>query len=842
MTYSRSTRSVALVVALAVSLVPTLGRVHAQEGGTSTPTARAVRTTTPITLDGHDREAVWRTAPVTDDFKQFVPVEAGPARFRTTFQVAYDDRAVYVFLRMYDPRPDSLVSLLSRRDVRTPSEWIKVVIDGFHDRRSGMQFMVNPAGVKRDANISNDVQEDGSWDAVWDVAVQVDSLGWTAEYAIPFSQLRYTPAEELVFGFGIWRDIARYGERDAWPTYRGSMQTFASQLGDLVGITGVGSARRIEVMPYAVTKNVTEPQIGGGWRHPQQQTVGLDLKAGLGPNVTLDATINPDFGQVEADPAVINLSAFEIRFEERRPFFLEGGSLFRCGGPCEGIFYSRRLGRTPQLRRSVRDPVFSRIEGAAKITGRLESGAQFGLVAVSSAKEAGEDGRTIEPRTATLVGRFVQDFREGRSQIGTMVTSMIRDLDDDTKPFLRRDASTLLLQGYHRFAERWEVSGYTGRSVVRGSEAAMRRTQLTSVHYAQRPRNEFTYDSTRTLMDGGVHSMSLRRYAGRVRWETITRYAEPGTELNDLGFVVLVNDMMLRNQLSVVSVKPSSWYRRGNLSVNAEQHWTTGGLPTGSSATLRGSGELENFWGIEFAYTAWNLGATRCITCARGGPALRMSPTQQVTVGIGGDQRKALRPTMGAEFARGDDDRSWRAAGQVGLFGRIGTRTSIEMSTGYERRVDDTQHYANYGAVFSDTTHFTVARLEQSTMVITTRLNVTLTPTVSLQLYAQPFLSAGAFTDWREIIAPDARRYVDRYQPYGPTAGSVGAFTSRQFNSNVVLRWEYRLGSQLFLVWQQGRGDGSAAGPFAPRQDLGRLFAAHPDNTVLLKFSYWMNP
>ncbi|MEY3702253.1 MAG: hypothetical protein RI891_1545 [Gemmatimonadota bacterium] len=823
-----------------VSLGPIL--LSAQQPQESVPTARALRTPTAITLDGRDHESVWRTAPITDDFKQFSPMEAGPARFRTTFQVAYDDRAVYVFLRMYDPRPDSLVSLLSRRDVRTPSEWIKVVIDGFHDRRSGMQFMVNPAGVKRDANITNDVQEDGSWDAVWDVAVQTDSLGWTAEYAIPFSQLRYTPAEVLTFGFGIWRDVARYGERDAWPTYRGSMQTFASQLGDLVGIEGVGSARRIEVMPYAVTKNVTEPAVGGGWRHPQQQTVGLDLKAGLGPNVTLDATINPDFGQVEADPAVINLSAFEIRFEERRPFFLEGGNLFRCGGPCEGIFYTRRLGRSPQLRSSVRDPLFSRIEGAAKVTGRLESGAQFGLVAVSSAKETGENGRTIEPRTATLVGRFVQDFRAGRSQIGTMITSMIRDLDEDTSPFLRRDASTLLLQGYHRFAERWEVSGYTGRSVVRGSEAAMRRTQLTSVHYAQRPGNEFTYDSTRTLMDGGVHSLTLRRYAGRVRWETITRYAEPGTELNDLGFVTLVNDMMLRNQLTLVSVRPSNWYRRGMLAMNAEQHWTTGGLPSGSSAVVVSNAELTNFWGVEVLYTAYNLGATRCITCARGGPALRMSPTHLVAASLEGDNRRALRPEFGVEFARGDADRSWRAAAQVGLVGRIGTQTSLEIGTGFDRRVDDTQHFANYGNPLSDTTHYTVARLAQSTLSITTRLNVTLTPTVSLQVYAQPFISAGEFTDRREIVAPEAHQYADRYRPYGTTTGSFGAFTSRQFNSNVVLRWEYRLGSQLFLVWQQGRGDGANPGPFAPRQDLGRLFAAHPNNTLLLKFSYWLNP
>ena len=251
-------------------------------------TARAVRSVGVIRLDGRDDDAIWRTAPVTDDFHQFAPGEAAPARFRTAFQVAFDDRTLYVFVRAYDPRPDSLVALLSRRDVRTPSEWIKVVVDGFHDRRTGLQFMVNPAGVKRDANIYSDVQEDNAWDGVWDVAVNVDSLGWTAEYAIPFSQLRYTPGEELTFGFGVWRDVARYGERDAWPLYRSSLGTFASQLGDLVGIAGIGRNRRLEVMPYAVSKNVTQPT-ATGWTHPQQQSFGLDLKAGLTSNVTIDA-------------------------------------------------------------------------------------------------------------------------------------------------------------------------------------------------------------------------------------------------------------------------------------------------------------------------------------------------------------------------------------------------------------------------------------------------------------------------------------------------------------------------------------------------------------------------
>jgi hypothetical protein len=364
----------ALAAALSLSMPAAIAaQTTIRTTGTPVATARAVRTVGAIKLDGRDADAVWRTAPVTDEFRQFAPGEAEPARFRTAFQVAYDDRTLYVFIRAYDPRPDSIVALLSRRDVRTPSEWLKVVVDGFHDRRTGLQFMVNPAGVKRDANIYSDVQEDNAWDGVWDVAVQTDAQGWSAEFAIPFSQLRFTPGEELTFGFGVWRDVARYGERDAWPVYRSSLGTFASQLGDLVGITGIGRNRRLEVMPYSVTKNVTQ-QTATGWSHPMQQTFGLDLKAGLTSNITVDATINPDFGQVEADPAVLNLSAFEVRFEERRPFFQEGQSLFRCGGPCEGIFYTRRMGRPPQLASSPRDPRTSTIQAAAKVTGRFTGG------------------------------------------------------------------------------------------------------------------------------------------------------------------------------------------------------------------------------------------------------------------------------------------------------------------------------------------------------------------------------------------------------------------------------------------------------------------------------------
>ena len=803
-------------------------------------TARAVRTSSGIRLDGRDDDPVWRVAPVTDDFHQFTPAEEAPARFRTTFQVAYDDRTLFVYVRAYDPHPDSLVSLLSRRDVKTSSEQIKVMVDGFHDRRSGLQFMVNPAGVKRDASIYSDVVEDNAWDGVWDVAVHSDSLGWSAEFAIPLSQLRFAPEDSQVFGFGIWRDDARHGERDSWPVYRASRATLASQLGDLVGIEGIGRNRRLEVMPYLVSKNVTVPA-GTTWDHPQQQSAGLDVKAGLTSNVTLDATINPDFGQIEADPAVLNLSAFEVRFEERRPFFQEGGNLFRCSGPCEGIFYTRRVGRTPQLRSSPSDPLFSTIQAAVKLTGRFEGGAQFGLVAVSSAREQGATGQTIEPQTTTLVGRLVQDFRGGRSQLGTMVTGLVRDLDVSTEPVLRREAYTVLLQGHHRFADRWELQGYSGHSTARGSASAIARTQLSSVHYFQRPDGDREYDSTRTSMDGGVSSLILKRFAGRVRWETTARYAEVGTELNDLGFVTLVDDALLRHQISYSTLKPGGWYRRANAVFTVENHWTTGGLPTGFGTQAHAAAELANFWSASLTWNASNLGATHCVSCARGGPALRVSPYNRVSLTLDGDARRALKPEFELRIARGDEGRSWAGQGEAGVDGRVGTRTSFELKGSFERRADDTQWVRNFGATLSDTTHFTFARLDQSILAITARANVTISPELSVQLYAQPFIASGRYADWREMVNARAAAYPDRYGPYGGGA-QPGGFNGKQFNSNAVMRWEYRPGSVLFLVWQQGRSDARDPGTFDAGRDLQNLFNTHPDNTLLLKLSYWFNP
>jgi hypothetical protein len=813
--------------------------------GTDTPpsaSGRAVRAAVAPVIDGADTDAVWRDAPVMRGFRQFSPAEDGPTDFATEARASYDDRYLYVFVRALDPHPDSVIALLSRRDEKTASEWLKVVVDSYHDRRTGLQFMVNPAGVKRDASIYSDYIEDMTWDGVWDVATRVDSAGWTAEFRLPFSQMRFNDQDEHTFGFGIWRDIARRNQRDSWPVYRMSRQAFASQLGELTGIRGIGKARRLELLPYVVETNAPVPR-DGEWDREARHAVGLDVKAGIGSNLTLDATVNPDFGQVEADPAILNLTAFELRLDERRPFFQEGVGLFKCG-PCEGTFYTRRIGRTPQLRSSSSDPAFTSILAAGKLTGRLANGIQVGLIEAVTAREVGSRGTTIEPRTNYLVARLVREFRAGRSQLGTQFTSMQRELDDVTEPVLRRAAMAGVLQGYHRFGTGgYELQAYIAVNRVEGSASSIALTQLGSVHYYQRPDIGVRFDPTRTSLGGTTMSATLKKLSGGLRWELNTRRATSGLELNDMGFVPTVNDMHLKEQVTYLSRKPGRWYRQMNAVVSHETHWTVSdGLPAGMTGMLHWSASLPNHWGVALTVDLAGLANSHCVACTRGGPAVRQSPRATYRLNLSGDARRAVEPSLDLRSGTGDGGRSWwrSAGGRLEL--RLASRTALEIGANHEERVENNQWVGNYGALLSDTTHFTFGRLAQQTTSLTLRGNFTATPALTFQLYGQPFISTGAFSQWREVAESKAADYASRYRAYGNGA-SPGGFRVRQFNSNAVMRWEYRPASTLFVVWQQGRAmNGSHESSHVPAHDFRDLYRAHPDNTLLVKIAYWFNP
>lgn len=819
-------------------------RTSQWESGSPPPdsqtTARAVRAITPPILDGRDTDAVWQIAPVMSDFRQFDPGENFPPTFRTEARVAYDNRNFYVLVRAFDPFPDSIQALLSRRDVKTASDQLKIIIDAYHDRRSGVEMAVNPAGVKRDYSIYSDIVEDPTWDGVWDAATHIDSLGWIAEFRVPLSQLRFTDRDVHSFGFGVWRDVQRLNERMSWPAYRPSQRTLISQLGTVDGIQGIGTPRRLELLPYSVVKNVPNPSnLAPGSRG--EITGGLDLKAGLGSRVTVDATINPDFGQIEADPAVLNLSAFEIRFDERRPFFQEGAGLYRCGGSCEGVFYTRRIGRSPQLS-GRNDPQFTNILAAVKATGRLDHGIAFGLVNASTQQVRNSNGNTVEPRTNYFVARALREMRGGRSQVGLLLTNVRRQRDAYTDNILRRSATTLLTQGYHRFAgDRWETNAYTALNTVNGSANAIALTQRNSVHLYQRPDHEQTYDSTRTSMGGVVAAAGIKQIGGATRYENAFRFASAGVEANDLGFVTLVNDVSFRQQLDLRILQPTHFFRSAFSTTSFDTHWTPGGMLAAQTLSVHSSASLHNNWGGALTASLGDIGGTRCVSCARGGPALRQSPRQNARLDITGDARNPWVPSMAYRVGVSDGGRSWYRGADVGINVRVASRFSSSLNVVYDEVTNDQQWIANYGALLSDTMHYTFARLHQHILSMTARANWTATPTLSFQLYLQPFVSTGEHSNWREIADANARNYDQRFQSFRTVAPKD--FNVKAFNSNAVLRWEYRPASTLFLVWQQGRQpDSQNPGSFAPYRDLTHIFEARPLNTLLVKFSYWFTP
>jgi hypothetical protein len=414
------------------------------------PTIRATRAEVAPTLDGRDDDTVWRSIPATSGFREARPTENGDPAERTTFKVAFDDAHLYVFVRAFDSSPDSIVGLLSRRDVSTASDMIMVMLDSYHDRRTGYEFVVNPRNVKFDAALYDDGEEDDAWDGVWDSATRVDSLGWTAEFRIPLSQVRFAPSDSLTFGFAIWRRLARHTADLTWPLYQQSQTGLVSQFADLTGLEGIASPKRAELIPYILTRN--EPDYLGSIARRQRVTLGGDLKYAVTPNVTLTATVNPDFGQIEADPGELNLSAFETFFEERRPFFVAGAGLFNFRVNCfavvdcstgEALFYSRRIGRAPSLTAQHGDlhtATATPILGAVKLTGRMPGGLSFGLLDAVTNRVGGAHDLTVEPRTNFGVVRANQDFDQGNTSIGAMVTATHRDLDPASEPYLHQAA------------------------------------------------------------------------------------------------------------------------------------------------------------------------------------------------------------------------------------------------------------------------------------------------------------------------------------------------------------------------------------------------------------------
>ncbi len=828
------------------------------DSGTVPPvtSAMAVRAAQIPVIDGRDDDAVWRTAPVITGFREWQPNEGGEPREATEARVAYDAANVYVFMRAFDNHPDSITRLLARRDNLPPGDLVAVFLDSYHDRRTGFEFIVTPLGVKADAAIYDDGNEDSAWDGVWDVATRIDSLGWTAEFRIPLSQLRYGPQRQHTFGIVFLRDIYRYSQRTSWPMFRQSRAGMVSQFGDITGLDDLGAPRRLEAAPYLVAKNAS--RIGSdGFTRGSHATVGGDLKYRVASNVTLDATVNPDFGQVESDPAVLNLTAFESFFDERRPFFVAGRGLFRFDVNCtavndcgtgEGLFYSRRIGRTPQLAGTYGDNSSQQpttILGAAKLIGRLPGGLTVGALDAYTERATGRADTTFEPGTNFAVVRARQDLRGGNSSVGGMLTAVNRGLDAFSTPYLHRSAYVGAVDVRHRFLNKtFEVSGSFAQSRVAGSASAIAATQTDAVHYYQRPDAGLPLDSTRTSLAGDAETITFGKVGGQhLLFQTSYQRRSAGFEINDLGYLRRADQQTWSTWAGYFDRHQRKLYNRFQWNNNWWQYWTTGGLPQERAYNTNTHITFRNNWSFHLGSTFGQLGTTYDDRASRGGPAVRQNPYVAPWMGINGDDRKSLVPYLWVNYSKADAGHSNNLSLSPELDLKMASRFNAALSVNWSQNVNDIQWYGDTTEA-GGTKHYRFAHLRQQTVGITLRLNYTFTPTVSLQVYAQPFISKGRYSDVRELSAtPRAARYEDRYRPYTlAPISDPGGFNYKAFNSNVVFRWEYRPGSTLFVVWNQGRqGYAGAEGTGDFKDDLRDLFGGHPTNTFLVKLSYWLN-
>jgi hypothetical protein len=819
----------------------------------------AVSEASALLLDGDLTDEVWQRAPRVSGFLQREPKEGAAATYQTEFRVAYDANHLYVAVRALDPEPARLVGHLTRRDVESPSDWIRVVIDSFHDRRTAFEFAVNPAGVKQDRYWFDDANQDLGWDAVWDVGIRREERGWQAEFRIPFSQLRYRPHADASFGFAVVRQVGRLNETSSWPLLARSVTGYVSQFGELTGLSLNRALRRLELVPYAVSELITNPPDAG---NPFVKTtdpdaeVGLDLRYAIGPGLTLTGTVNPDFGQVEADPAVVNLSAFETFFPERRPFFLEGAGVFRfdidCSDDvCTGLFYSRRIGRVPQAETSTPDdgyedvPGQTTILGAAKLTGRVGGfsvGALGALTAEETARFANADGvplgtESVEPFTGYTVVRARREFAN-QSSLGFMTTTTMRRLDDHLSDSLAGRAYTGGADADWRLSSRYRVFGFWAGSTVRGSAPAITALQEDNRHLFQRPdAGHVDLDPTREALDGHAGQIGVGKHGGeRTRFTSLYSFKSPGFEINDLGFQLRADEHQIGNWFQVRNERPGRLLRSSRVNFNQWSGWNFDGDRISFGGNVNAHAQFQNNW---YAGAGFNLiGRTFDDRATRGGPGAYRNPLVGGWAYVESDNRRLLAFEQFGFYMRDDHGSSEYLVNPV-ITLRPASFLSMSAGARFSRNIDDKQWIENVEDA-SGRERYVFGHLDQTTAGLTFRLNYTMSPTLSLQVYAEPFVSAGDYWDFKELVDGRAPRYEDRYAAFAYESDPDFRYTS--FRTTNVLRWEYRPGSTLFVVWQQGREDSVEEGDFRFGRDMGHVFSAPARNVFLIKLAYWINP
>lgn len=837
-------------------------------------TTQKITTKSP-SIDGLLNDESWNAVEWSGEYTQHQP-EFGVAPLQqSTFKILYDDENLYLAFRCFDTEPDKIVKRMSRRD-GFDGDWIEINIDSYNDKRTAFSFTISASGVRGDEFVSNDGQNwDTSWNPIWFAKTNVDTEGWTAEMRIPLSQLRYADKEEQVWGIQSTRRIFRNEERSTWQPIPQNAGVWVSAFGELRGLKGLKSQKQIEIQPYVVAQLERSEAVEGNPYATGSATRlsgGVDGKIGITSDLVLDFTINPDFGQVEADPSVVALDGFQVFFSERRPFFIENRNIFDYNiserGNNNTLFYSRRIGGNPNGYPSLNPgeyadvPSNTSILGAAKFSGKTDKGLSIGILESVTSREyatidnnGNEREELIEPLTSYAVARLQQDFNEGNTYVGGIFTATNRALEDTDLDFLHKSAYSGGLDFRHRWGTaQWVISGRGLFSQVNGSTTAITSTQRSLTHNFQRPFAEhLTVDTDARSLTGHAGALRVAKTGGNLNYDVDANWRSPNFETNDIGFLRNADEINTSGGVSYSIVQPFSVFRTMGFGARTRARWDFGGQHLYQNANLEHYMEFKNYWSV-FTNIFAEL---RDISnyALRGGPALRLDRALGWSGFVSTNQRKKV--FLSANWTLGNAERDAVKFRIVGAGVTIQPTNALNISL--SPSLVHIRRQLQYVDIvdFAGESSYIMGSLNQHTLSMTARLNYNITPDFTIQYYGQPFISRGRYFDFKHIVRPLEKRIEDRFELLGvmplfkdgfsldQTGDGVGDYTIGdpdfnfiQFRSNLVARWEYVPGSELYLVWSQGT---TAFGD--PREDLlpslgDNLFTEQAQNIFLLKWTY----
>jgi hypothetical protein len=825
-------------------------------------------------IDGYLDDECWKTGEWSGDYTQWIPNEGAQPSQPTQLKIFFDDKNIYVAFRAFDSEPDKIIRKSGRRDEFT-GDMVGITIDSYHDHRTGFEFDVTAAGQKVDLLLTNPCNADLNWNAIWYAKTGQEDSAWTAELEIPLSQLRYSNDSVQVWGLHCWRWIDRLQEESDWELQSSTGPGVLYLFGEIHGIKGLSKSRRIEIMPYTEGKlNTFKKEQNNPFANKGRNwsgNAGLDAKIGLTSNFTIDFTINPDFGQVESDPSVMNLSAFETFYEEKRPFFLEGKNIFSFNFDNSSMFYSRRIGHSPSFYPNLNNDEFmyypdnTTILGAAKLSGKTAKGLSIGILeSLTSSEYAKLDslGKRknigVEPLTNYSIARVQQDFNQGNTMLGGFLTSTNRFIKSPQLEFLNHNAYT----GGIDFLYQWHDKEYyldaklVGSS-IEGSHEAMINLQQSSARYYQRPDIHYEHlDSSINKLFGyggdiriGKGSKGLWRYSAELIWRS------PGFDLNDMGYMQIADIIKQKNSVYYFVNKPVSIFRTYNVTLSESNNWDFGLRYISSNTNLSIYLEFLNKWAVNTStsYTTQSLDAR----ILRGGSAMLLPSVWYENLYFRTDPSAKFFYELNTEISTSGYGSALYYSVQPGIrFTPINT-LKLSTSLNYSVNTNDLQYTITANDVNEQ--RYILGKIDQQTIGITFRIDYNITPELSIQYYGSPFATTGKFSEFKRVTDSKANNYHNRYSELNPVLNvntyEVSEnnnaivdynfwnpnFDFSQFRSNLVFRWEYHPGSQIYLVWSQDRTEYIQPGNQILHKGISGIKSIYPNNIFLIKFNYWFS-